>query len=691
MYLSKVRLVNWRSYADATFTFEKPSARRPLVLIGAMNGHGKTSFLVSLYLGLFGRFGLRYCEGFSTFDADDNFWYTKAVSLYRRNTATADEPTSIEMEFTPTLNDNEEEEIRLIRRWYFTSSNKPKPGDSFEQVELFHDGKPYKLSDLDSAMDRLEKCLFPAHVMPAFFFDGEQAQMLINNSGAPGIKKAVEVMFGTKVLEDVHDRIQQYLSSCHSKLGGKKNSTQKEHDLKAKCAERDALNKRIAHLQKQEIENGEEKEKLESERRDAQERLEQLGGKKALDLKQVQMALSAAEQEKTSAERSLTETARLIGLSLAISRLATPIFNRLKAEEVREGWESLRVGTLDRADMVLATAIPEPASADELLGNLSQEVREKVKNRFRKALEQIYNPPPSGCSAEYIFGHAKGEQRQTVYEELARFRKQNATDIRAKSKRLKEAREAYEEAVARNERFTNLPKEVGELAATIAQQNTQISEAIRRLSLIENEIKSLKGDLHALNAEIGRLQEEVAKMEPEQKRIAVAERVHRVMDDLIDNLRPIAVQHLESLVTRHFLSIADNRFKGGRICFPQDSPPVFNWKNGKIQQLDTMSGFERRSFGIAFSLALAEITQKRVPLVIDTPLGNADSEYRPRLLKALTDVDLDQIIILTHDQEVNGDVLNTIERQVSQKFLVVCDQGENVSSVYEGQYFGSRI
>jgi DNA sulfur modification protein DndD len=159
------------------------------------------------------------------------------------------------------------------------------------------------------------------------------------------------------------------------------------------------------------------------------------------------------------------------------------------------------------------------------------------------------------------------------------------------------------------------------------------------------------------------------------------------MNDLIENLRPIAVERLEDLVSKHFLSIADSRFKG-RICFPMDSPPVFEWRNGKTQQLDTMSGFERRSFGIAFSLALAEITQKRVPLIIDTPLGNADSEYRPRLLKALTDVDLDQIIILTHDQEVNGDILNSIECQVSQKFLVSYDQNANLSEVYEDQYFG---
>jgi len=43
MFLSKLQLQNWRTYADADFNFNPPSDRRSVVLVGAMNGHGKTS------------------------------------------------------------------------------------------------------------------------------------------------------------------------------------------------------------------------------------------------------------------------------------------------------------------------------------------------------------------------------------------------------------------------------------------------------------------------------------------------------------------------------------------------------------------------------------------------------------------------------------------------------------------------
>ena len=104
--------------------------------------------------------------------------------------------------------------------------------------------------------------------------------------------------------------------------------------------------------------------------------------------------------------------------------------------------------------------------------------------------------------------------------------------------------------------------------------------------------------------------------------------------------------------------------------------------------LEMLSGFEKRSFGIAFSLALAEITRRRIPLVIDTPLGNADSEYRPRTLQALKNVELDQVIILTHDEEVTPVLAETIKSATSQTFLVEF-QGRAIGSVVQsGAYFG---
>lgn len=688
MYLSRIHLINWRSYADAIFEFKKPTERKPVVLVGAMNGHGKTSLLISLYLGLFGRFGLRYCEGFRTSSNEDTESYRKAISRYRRNTASPEEPTVLDVTFTPTLNDADEDEIRVVRRWYFTSSNQPKPGDAFEEAQIYVGERPVKSSDLDAVHDRIEKYLFPAHVAPAFFFDGEQAQALIEGTGESGIKKAVEVMFGTKIISELADQIRHYLARAHGNAGGKRRGSEKQEELNEKLHDRDQLNERIGKLQGEHQRLEKEKEGLERERTHLTEQLARLGGATARDAAQLQAEYLKAEKEKNETERTVAESVRGLGIALALARLAIPIRNRLRSESLLESWEGLKRGTLEKKEQVLSVAMPEPPEADPLLGHLAGGIRAQVKERFIKALEKIYEPPEPGTAREYLLGHVKGEMRSKVLNNLHQVQVTDCIRVRAEAKRLKDAREAFEEATARRERQRNLPQETKELSNKIGRVNLQVDEAIRRLGAIENEIKKLKADLHILNKEIGEIQEELSRLEPEQRRIAVAERVYSVLGELEEKLKPATSKRIEEFVTKYFLKIADRRFKGGLIHLQDGSEPMIQLPQGDpIRLMKQLSGFEKRSFGIAFSLALADITKRRIPLVVDTPLGNADSEYRPRTLDALTDFDLDQIIILTHDEEVTPKLVDRINGHICQTFLVEFHEREKISTVHPDKFF----
>lgn len=692
MYLSRLHLHNWRTYADATFDFTNPITRKSVVLIGAMNGHGKTSFLVSLYLGLFGRFGLRYCEGFNSADEVDPSSYRQAIGKYRRDSAIPDEPTIIDITLTPTIADSDEEEVRVVRRWYFTGKNEPKFGEGFEEVDVYVGGRLQKRGDLDKdplvlAHERIERNLFPAHVAPAFFFDGEQAQKLIENMGESGIKKAVEVMFGTKVIAELAETISQYLVRARQNAGGKRKSSDRQLELDEKVRQRDELNQRIARLQADHIKLEREKDEKDRERSNLQEELARMGGAGNADAAALQAEFISAEHDQVDAEKALTNAVRSLGVALAMSRLAPSIINRLKAEALLESWEGLKRGTVENKDKVVAAALPEPPANDPLLGNLSTEVRQKVRERFFDALERIYNPQPTDCAKEYLLGHVKGDARSKVLLKLAQAQAPGAAEAKDAARRLRIAREALDDAKAKAERLSTLPQATKDIRGKLDVLNTQNQEISRKLGSLENEIRKLKADLHTLNEEIGRIQEELARLGPEQKRIAVAERVSRALEDLQEQLKPTTTSRLEDYVTKHFLAIADRRFHGGRIRLPMGGAPEIEMEGGSRALLEMFSGFEKRSFGIAFSLALAEITRRRIPLIIDTPLGNADSEYRPRTLQALKDFDLDQVIILTHDEEVTPRLAATIKSSTLQTFLVTFKDVATGSIVRSDAYF----
>lgn len=688
MYLSNIQLTNWRSYADTTFKFKQPTRRRPLVLIGAMNGHGKTSLLLALYLGLFGRFGLRHVEGFSSFKTDDLPFYRDAIRRFRRNSATPDEPTMVDISFSSVApEDNDETEIRVVRRWFFGSDGKPRQGDSFETVELYINGRPQKLSGVDAAIARIERYLFPANFMPAFFFDGEQAQMLVNNAAESGIKKSVEVLFGTKILDEVDAAIKQYINQSRLRIGGTRNVTSQQKELDGKLAEREKLEEHIVEVHKELDRLQQQRASLERDQQVLSERLNRLGGANKTNLEELSRQLAETMENVVQNEEALTGQALLLGPALAVSRLAPAIFNRLKSEYTRERWENLREGTMTRADEVLRVALPEPPESDYLLGSIDRHTREKVKARFRLALEQIYHPPPEGCATEYLLGHVKGEMRDRLVTLLTKVTTASSNNIKDIARRVQQAREARQDAEARHSRLSNLPREVQEIAEKLKEVSGLISENSRHLGSNERDLRSKKATLEAMNAEIGKLQESLASLGPDQQRIAIAERVHRSLAAVIDEIKPITLKKIQELVASHFVAIADRRYKNAKIVFPDDGSPLLQCNGHPDQLIESMSGFERRAFGIAFSLALAEMTRVRVPLVIDTPMGNADTEYRPRLLKALTNVDLDQIVILTHDAEVTGPLLEAVDDKVQQTFLVEFDREQGQSTVTRDAFF----
>jgi DNA sulfur modification protein DndD len=494
-------------------------------------------------------------------------------------------------------------------------------------------------------------------------------------------------MFGTKVIEDVAETMAEYLSRARATAGGAKKSSERQQQRDAKIAEREELNSRVAKLQEEHVRLEQEKDGKERDRTRLQEELARWGGAAGADAAKLQAELDKSLKAEAEATASLTAIVRRLGIALAVSRLEPLILNQLKAEESREAWEGLRRGTIENKEKVLAVAMPEPGEADPLLKALSAENRHKLRERFIEALERIYNPPPPNCAPDYLLGHARGDARRKVYTMLAEVSATNISEAQTAVRKLREARDSRESLQARYKRIKDLPQKTNELRDQLSALNDENQQITRKLALLEAEIKKSKADLNILSADIWRIQEELARLEPEQKRMAVAERVGRALADVLEQLQPMTTRRLEDKVTEHFLKIADRRFKGGKIILPHGATPEFEWPDGTRRALETISGFEKRSFGIAFSLALAGITKRRVPLVIDTPLGNADSEYRPRTLEALADFDSDQVIILTHDEEVTPRLMRSISKSINQTFLITFNNRQEGSAVQRDKYF----
>lgn len=193
---------DWKAFRHARFLFPAAQGNRNIILVGAPNGFGKTSFFEALTLGLFGREGLPLLPratfdpaGLSSADGKLQTSYNQFLreAIHRRAISDGRLSCSVELEFE----DDESELITLKRTWHFSANGSHKPGD--EEL-LIYRGKAHRAfgpppTTTDRAgwyRDFLARTFLPSPLAAFFLFDGERVRQFATRGMEDQVRKGVE-------------------------------------------------------------------------------------------------------------------------------------------------------------------------------------------------------------------------------------------------------------------------------------------------------------------------------------------------------------------------------------------------------------------------------------------------------------------------------------------------------------------
>ena len=163
MILKKLIMHNFGVYAS-TNQFEF-NGTNPVVLIGGMNGRGKTTFLEAVLLGLYGSNSFAYTESkYKTYGQ-----YLKSYV----NKADGTKKTYVELEFSL---DGSEEEIYLVHREWDGNTQRVR-----EKIWVKKNGEDH--SFLTENWPMFVENILPSALSNFFFFDGEKiAELAVENT-----------------------------------------------------------------------------------------------------------------------------------------------------------------------------------------------------------------------------------------------------------------------------------------------------------------------------------------------------------------------------------------------------------------------------------------------------------------------------------------------------------------------------
>ena len=172
------------SFAADMLLNSRRRRKGPVVLIGGLNGSGKTSILDALQLALYGK--LSQCSNRGELAYDEYL----LRSINRAVLPT--EGAGVELEFSHTIA-GEQRRYRVRRSWRVTGSSVR------ERVEVLREERVDEL--LTEAWDEHVDAFIPARLAPLFFFDGEKIEALAQPASSRAVlETALNALLGLDVV-----------------------------------------------------------------------------------------------------------------------------------------------------------------------------------------------------------------------------------------------------------------------------------------------------------------------------------------------------------------------------------------------------------------------------------------------------------------------------------------------------------
>jgi DNA sulfur modification protein DndD len=686
MWISKIELTNFKSYPHAEFNFPEPEDGRNIVLVGGLNGYGKTSILEALYLCLYGKEAMAHLAraGLKT---DDYRGYP--TFLERAFNGEARRAGQDQMTVRVVVQRTKTRGVDIARRFYFRSSSGQWIEDEAIVREVVRgvpgvpkrDGKAgFQLADL------LDDQFVPAHIAPFFFFDGEEVKKLADQARIEQVKQGLEGLLGVVLLRNLAERLKTFEGSKRSSI-----SNVDEANLERLLEALTADETKLRELQELASTNTKKLAQLKEERTSYIDRITAAGGgggdiATVKDLVEEREQLRAAQKESQKAlERILAEK---LPFHLMPKALLGEFKNQLQKEIALSDWQAECRALQPKRDQFEKAFLG--ATNPEISPALTESQVTALKSRIETAWASLFHPPPSNCADKVVHGylHESLRDRALQFLDSISVGQQEVHDLLAEQRDYAERVEELNRKISRVEGIDR--------DGTLAELKGQLSRVSAEIDQLDDLIREEDRQIGGLqvtvdNARARYTQETRRKDEtsPVRNLLSKSERVRAVIDDVVPELFPLKVKALGEAMTRVYKQLA-HKDQVSKIIIDDDGTTHILGKTGKEVTFDRSAG-ENQIFATALIAGLAEVSGVKAPLVVDTPLGRLDSRHRENIFKFWTGNPDRQVILLSQDEEIDYDLYRRIQRHVAVTYLLEHeDVGEGVgrTTAKQGKYFG---
>ena len=624
---------------------------KPIILVGALNGGGKTTIIEVLQLTLYGKraaFGWRGATGYALY-----------LENIRNHHAAVEEPSVAEV----SLRLIDGRSVRVRRQWSFTKAS-PK-----EYLSVFLNGAEEPDLTLSETWEEEIERLLPARLSELFFFDGERIEKLANpGESADLLKSAVASLLGLDLVDHLTADLEILRTRQKQKL--------------LSDADRESLERLTTELDTW----SQQREDLAQAKAAAVARLDySLKEKEAIDRRVREQGGDRFAQREALADAASTERGRYKALEQQLRQAANGV---LPLRLLLPSLERLRVQS--QANLA-ASDTAGTAAIERFLTSFVSWIEDRSFSKAVKAELTSYvlaAKPGSGLSGEAnsdINWDKIGRRLEALLGSTLAAATNGVQSVLAELTESTEKLAALEEQLAKvpeQEQLAAVLRAQGAAEAAIAGYRADIEQTDKQIYTMDRSISALKQQRETLL-------ERAAEAGDAARTAEYCQRAQRTLLQFRERLIRSRQQQLERLILEAFQILLRKPDLVGEIKLNSETMSVSLFTpSGQPLSTQQLSAGERQLLAVAMLWGLARASGRPIPVVIDTPLGRLDGSHRKNLVSRYFPDASHQVILLSTDEEVDAEFSAALDQSVAHRYLLDYDPSQRSSSFSNG-YFGA--
>lgn len=656
MILRELVLENFGPYRGRQVVDLSPDAGeqvRPIILLGGMNGGGKTTFMDAIRLAFYGQ--RAQCSTRGNLSYSD--FLSQAVNRHSEG------KTRIELAFEEIL-DNQLVVFRIARTW--------QKGDNKDTLSILVDDWPDRA--LTNTWDEYIENLLPLGISNLFLFDGEQVKELAElDVPPPQVKEAIQSLLGLELAEKLGEDLEVLVNRKRKQLANEKNLSDIE-------AIESKLNEQKAEFNTAKEQQSELQNKLDRAHEDHRLALENFlseGGKIASQRSQLQRKINDLKENAETEKQALRDMASDV-LPLA---LITPLLNAAKEQGEQElDYEQALITheVIKKRDRALLDYINQLAISATEVDKISAFLQEE-----NQALEAKLNPevPP----------YLRPDQNTLNFlNTVLDYRLPNQLkELKTKQDKLQEIKSEIDSS---DREIANAasPEAYQQLENAVKEAQNRKAEAQANYEAGQRYIRELEEKIKATKQELEHYSQEAIDQKNNEHLIQSADKVQKTLAQFKEKLTLKKLNKLEIEVTECFRYLLHKSDLVHRVSIDTHNfrLSLFDTQ-GKPIPKHRLSAGEKQLLAIAFLWGLARVSHRQLPVAIDTPLGRLDSSHRHNLVERYFPSASHQVILLSTDTEIGEVEYQQLNSQdaIAHQYQLQYEQDTGETIVQSGYFF----